>query len=262
MGATQLIQPLVSLEPISHRYFDPEGCEYKSVSKLLESFKEKFDEEKMSWLSAGKQLKAELGRAPSAQEQQLRQQALKVQWKQKNRASLDIGTEIHNAIEDFLKTGRDNPLFPFVREMARKYFSDYKEVAPETALYSKKYFLAGTSDLPAIRGSKVIDILDFKTNASKGILYNNPYGKRMLGCLNHLEECSYNTYCLQLSVYAYMLEEHGWKIGRLGLIYIPPSEPDKHFMIPVPYMKADVVNMLDYAAHYGVIKKQPEMISI
>lgn len=259
MPAKELIPHRVTLEPISHKYFDNDGYEYLSVSKLLGMFKEHFDEDKMSWLSAGKQLKTELNRTPTAQEQQLRQQALKIAWKKKNLESVTIGTEIHNEIETYLKTGIVNPRWTFVPGMCQQYFSIYKDVRPETALYSKKYFVAGTSDLPGLRGS-VVDIWDYKTNASKGILYSSDYGKRMLGCLSHLEECSYNTYAIQLSVYAYMLEEHGWKIGRLCLIYIPPAEPENHFLIPIPYMKSDVINLLDYATYQGWIKTQPQTI--
>ena len=259
----ELIPFRVKLEPISHKYFDTDGSEYMSVSKLLGHFKKPFDSERMSWLVAGKELKLELGRIPTAAEQQARQNAVKMQWLAKNKASTDIGTEIHNAIEAFILTGKPDPKWSFIREMCVKYFTGYKSLHPETALYSKQYFVAGTSDLPCMRSKGgVIDIWDYKTNASKGILYHSDYGNNMLGCLSHLEECSYNSYCIQLSIYAYFMEEHGHKIGKLSMIYIPPSEPDKHFAIPVPYMKSDVINLLSYAQHFGIIKKQPQMISI
>lgn len=248
----------VTLEPIAHKYFDVHGKEYKSVSKFLECFKEHFDAPAISLAVAKKELRIELGREPNIFEAKNRQDILLAKWLATNLDSTDTGTLIHNEIENYNKTGIVNPAFAWIPAMCNKYFPEYSAIYPEQCIYSKRFFLCGTSDLPVLRAKSktVIDIFDYKTNKSKGIEYFSAYKKRMLGPLDHLEACSYNTYALQLSIYARMLEEHGWKIGRLAMIYILPAEPEKHFLIPVPYMKAEVELMFSWAQHYGHLTVQ------
>jgi hypothetical protein len=261
----------VTLEPIAHKYFDVHGQEYQSVSAFFKHFKKPFPENQ-SYFSARKELrieresffgreltKEEIAKIPE-NEILVRQQALIIKWAAKNKASTDIGTEIHNAIEDFLKTGIVNPKWTFIPDMVQQYFPEYRAMFPEECLYSKRFFLAGTSDLPVLRKgtTNVINIYDYKTNQAKGITYFSEYKNRLLGPLAHLEECSYIEYCLKMSIYAKMLEEAGWQIGALWLIYIPPANPTGHFLIPVPYMKAEVELMFSWAEHYGHLTKQPQ----
>ena len=79
-----------------HRYFDYEGNEYTSVSKVLASVKEEFDEEKWSKLKAKK-----LG---------ISQAEMKAQWAEARESSADHGTRIHDALEHFTKYGKIDSL--------------------------------------------------------------------------------------------------------------------------------------------------------
>lgn len=265
----RLLPDKVFLEKDTHRYYDNDSAFYISVSHLFDHVKEKFDSDRISYFSARKQLREEGTLDPTESQIELRAKALRGIWKTKNLESTTIGTFIHDLLESYLLNKippAESPWREAVPDIAHKYIlSKYKNYFPEQILYSKRYYVAGMSDIPCMRISgknPVIDIGDYKTNMSKGITYDNQYGKFFLDPVSHLEDCSYTEYALKLSMYGVMLEEHGYRIGRLFLIYIPPKDPMKHFEIPLPYMKAEAENILSYLSHNKhILKQEPVIIS-
>lgn len=261
-----LLPSYVKLEPISHRYYSSDGDEYISVSKSLHHIEEPFNKELISYASAKKQLKIELktektGIQPSEDQIKMRQQILLAQWADKNKRSTDHGTLIHNTIENYLKSGGvscgNEELDGMARSVYETYLKEYKTFYAEEVLYSAHFNLAGTSDFLGVRkgGKKpVIDIVDYKTNASKGIQFRSEYGKFLLEPVSHLEHCNYIHYCLQQSIYGRMLEDHGYTVGQIRLIYIPPETPAMHFPIPVPYMKKEAEAILLYLNSKGILR--------
>lgn len=240
----------VKLEPISHTYTDLDGRKYLSVSKLLERFSKKFDREMISRMSAKKR--------GISQEQVL------MEWDKKRDDSIDHGNRIHNALELFYKTTTILPenedLRPMILAMASEY-SHYYRVYPEQVLYNTEYMIAGTTDklLQVTSHPKsIIDIDDYKTNLSKGIQFKNDYGQYMLGPLDHLQDCNYNKYCLQLSTYRYMTEQAtGRKTGSSSIIFVPPHNPLAFYKIPVPYMKLEVIAMLNFHKQFPIATLEP-----
>jgi hypothetical protein len=126
----------------------------------------------------------------------------------KNQAA-DLGTLIHNWIEEYIK-GK-NPA-PLVNETAKKSIDSFlawvkeknvKFTESEKIIYSKKYKYAGTCDFTCeIDGKKYVG--DLKT--SKGI---------------------YDEYLLQVSAYRYALqEEFGKEYDGMLIIRIPKVEND------------------------------------
>jgi succinate dehydrogenase/fumarate reductase-like Fe-S protein len=126
-------------------------------------------------------------------------------------------------------------------------------------IYNLPFGIAGTIDVVGIRNCKdlIIDVEDFKSNLEKGITFDTisrkgekyvHYNRYMKTPLDHLEACNYNRYCLQLSLYAFMLTEYlGGKIGRLAIRWIEMSQDgrvDFTSYIPVPYMKTEVSKLL------------------
>ncbi len=115
--------------------------------------------------------------------------------------------------------------------------------------------VAGTSDKPmlkAISKTSPIDISDYKTNEK--IEFFNKRGTYLKYPLDYLQDCSYITYSLQLSLYAYFLEcLTDRKIGRLFIHHIPIDDPLSHKIIPVAYMRDAAIKLLDY---YNDIKNK------
>lgn len=232
----------VALEPISHKYYDKDGNEYLSVSKFISQFTPQFDKERIS--------------ASYAAKNNLSQKEVLDLWDAKAKAAIDHGNQIHNALERYEKTTvilpEDLHLKPMILSVASEY-SHYHRIYQEQCIFDKDHLIAGTSDkiLQVTSSNKsVFDIDDYKTNLSKGIQFYSEYNKYLLGPLSHLQDCNYNKYSIQLSIYAYMLEKtYGVRIRSLGIRFIPPHNILAHHRIPVPYMKAEVEAMFQQRAY-------------
>lgn len=255
----------VRLEPIKHQYFHTEnGTQFKSVSKLLESFKTPFDADFMSVMCAKKELRLQGVLTPTAIQVSQVSQRLRKEWKTKNQFACDVGTRIHDALELFGKTTRieDESLEPMIRAVYH-HFRDYKKSYLEQALHSLFYECAGTADKIDIRPGtmNVVDITDYKTNISHGITYFDKYKKYLKYPLDYLEDCSFNTYTLQLSIYMLMCEmDFGAKPGKMQLIYIPPDNPLAFKVIPIMYMRDAAHMILRSNLDETIFEKEKELV--
>ncbi len=221
----------VTLEPISHTYQCNNGNQYLSVSKFLSLLSERF-EDTIAYKRASEETRLE--------------------WKGKGKTAADHGTNIHEALELYNKTGQilqtNAHLEQAVKSITGEY-SGYHQSYDELCLYNDKYRVAGTTDkicMISNRKDCEVDLSDFKTNISKGIYYYSDYKKRMYPPLEHLQDCNYVKYSLQLSIYAYFFEElTGRRVRQLYIHFIPPNDMMQHRKIPVMYMKNDVKALLE-----------------
>jgi hypothetical protein len=109
---------------------------------------------------------------------------------------------------------------------------------PELILWNDKVKIAGQSDLvfiETIGDKRYVDLDDFKTNGK--IDTYNFMKHRMLDPLGHLHDVNYNHYRLQISCYAWLLEQAG---------YIPRNLGFRHLTTPYQfeYMKKEVESIL------------------
>lgn len=243
--------PYISFKEDTHQYFDPDGSEYKSFSRLIKSYIEPFNADKISSIMADGDLK--------------KKQKLLDSWDNKRDTAIDHGNEIHNGMENFALGKVSLIENPNLVDLGKRLFSnfiDYHRIWPEVTLHSKAHKIAGQTDLTAKRQSyrgktHVIDFYDYKTNLSQGIRYDsigwnkNPirhYNRFMYPPIDHLEDCNYNKYSLQLSSYAYMAEiTYGITVGKLMIIFIWKNR-DGTFdfkFLPVPYMKLEVMALFN-----------------
>jgi adenine-specific DNA methylase len=267
----------VFLEPVKHKYYDETGREYKSVTKVLGLFVDKFDSSKMAPLVAKKRKKdveeEALRRGVSVSvilsERDIYERGITTEgvirdWERKRDDANERGTAIHNMLEDFI-------LNKFVPERGSKEYKlcndlskflkgqNYYMAYPEVVLHLEDLGVAGTSDLRCKRTksiNSVIDYYDYKTN---DIVFDSgkyKEGKKkhndrfMKYPLEHLEDCNYNKYALQLSFYAYMDQQmYNSRIGRLGIINVVNGFE----LIPVPYMKKEIELIIKYLSLYDVI---------
>jgi len=84
---------------------------------------------------------------------------------------------------------------------------------------------------------------DFKTN--KKFNFTSKYCESLLSPVEHLHNCEFNVYALQLSIYAYMYEKLTKKKCRgLVIFYL---ENGKWVSVSCNYLKNDVIAILsDY----------------
>lgn len=227
-------QNFLKFDESAHSYTDDYGNAYTSVSKLLGKIKEPF--------------KRDIIANAVAKKRGISKGKVFAEWDEKKNSAIARGNVIHNALERYDKDGViEDPSLENAILSINSHLSTYKETYSELKLYSQDHLIAGTADKPCYRGNNIMDISDYKTNESKGIEYESKYNKYLLDPLNHLEECNFNVYALQLGCYAYMIEKTwGYKIGKLSIIFIPPSNPAHWQLIPVPYMRSEVKILFDW----------------
>ena len=239
----------VDFEPVEHRYFR-RGVEYLSQSKFVKIFEPQFNPNLVHMCARANGIS-------SAQQQ--------AQWDLKKNIAGEYGTDIHDTIERSWKGLPYDPKYNCMVDEIRTLVQPSRQVFPEKILYLDQFSVAGTGDLPSERcvtkGQQVLDIFDYKTNLAKGItLYSSQFKKgewkhyhdsRFLAPISHLEYTLYNKYALQLSLYMYMSEVAYHVIpGRMGLLNVDSELHVKN--IPVPYMRYEIKEMLDY---YSQLKK-------
>jgi hypothetical protein len=257
----------------NHSYVDINKNPYISATQILHKIKEESNWDRIKYYMAI----GELGKGSSQDAIKIVTERITKEWDYKNKLSRDYGHAVHyilecpdnyneesvqklsklweraylllNGVEKEWGSEENNNLYALIKKLSSIY-SRYQINYSEELFYSKEYYVAGTGDKPLQRQrkSKLLDIFDYKTNIVKGIsldsikrvngVWTKHYDRMLLDPVSHMEDCSYNEYCLQLSQYAYMAEEHGYSIGRLGLFYI-----DLLFnmtVYPCPYLKYEV----------------------
>ena len=147
------------------------------------------------------------------------------------------------------------------------YVKDGWVLYAEKRVYSVKYKIAGTIDLLLVRDKDFI-IVDWKTNKDD-LKFTSGYFKKEFKMvdgvnvkvktnqwikkeeyldypLNNIMKCKGMTYTLQLSLYAFLIEEFGFSAKKLELFHIVNNEYDRLKAYKIEYLKQDVKRMLDF----------------
>lgn len=156
------------------------------------------------------------------------------EWKSTNDYSLKIGTWYHKLMEDTILSHDtivvEDTEIPIIKPIIE---GDVK-VAPEQKLSNGKYpehfvylksvgLCGQADDVEVVNGT--VRIGDFKTNKEiKFQSYKNWDGvyQMMKPPLQHIQDCNYHHYCLQLSMYMYIILKHNpqLKPGKITLKHI------------------------------------------
>lgn len=223
---------------------------YISVTTLISKFKQPFDKKKVSEAYA----KKNGGTAEYWQKK----------WDKISKDACEKGTKFHAKKEaEILK---DNGKLPiehshdsFSITEKRVSYVDFDNISngiyTELVVYNHYFELAGQVDFTDI-DNEFFDLDDHKTNKKiDKFSYFNPSNhkyKMMLGPLSHLMDCNYTHYVLQLSAYAFMIEQlTGKKVRNLQFTHYPPDifEDDgiskEGVVYKVPYLKKEVLLMLE-----------------
>lgn len=214
----------MQLNKETHTYEDKEKNKYTSVSRILNSLEPPFDPHGFITKRVAIRDKISI-------------EEVQNNWKALADASLKKGTLVHDILSNYIIDRKR----PVKFKTLITHFKDLKipgKLLSEQILFNKENLIAGTADLIADY-KKFLHLYDFKT--SKNIDFFSKYGETMLKPMSHLSHCNYNRYALQLSFYAWMLEQRGERIGKLGIIKI---SDDGMEMIPCNYMKFEVEKIL------------------
>lgn len=225
----KLFEPKVRYDEIQNKYFHVQtGQEFMRVSHVLDSLGPKFDGEGIS-----RNIAKGTGRS---------QEEVVEGWNQ----TRDEGTRKHNAIQHFSNYAsvrpEDNDLLELSREINLCY-KDYYQSYSELTLYNEEARVSGTTDRTNIisnRKSSMFDMEDYKCPKDNVIKDYSKQNEFLHWPLDHLPNCSFTRYTIQLGMYAYMFEVlTGRKCRRLGIRCIH-TDNKTHVYMPVPYLKPEV----------------------
>ena len=153
--------------------------------------------------------------------------------------------------------------YPEVYTRLSGYINNGFSIYAEKKVFLEKYRIAGMIDCPLLKQLHFC-ILDWKTNKDtittkagyyKKIKVQNKWiksdtfietGECFKYPLNNLEASKFNKMALQLSTYAFILEEWGYKLVPKGLeiIHFPVGQSPR--LLKIPYLKNEVLLMLEH----------------
>ena len=223
----------ISFDETNHTY-TVDGKSLQSVTNLVENCFPKFDTKLHAENTAAKMC--------------ITPQEVIDMWERQGKESRELGTTMHQKIESYYQgqdSGEDDAFRLF------KVFAEKVKLEPyrtEWAVYDTDYNIAGTIDFVDCQNG-IFTIYDWK-RSDKIIANGMPvkvskYQEKGLYPLEHLENCAYYHYALQLSLYKFILERnYDMKISKLRLGIFHPSY-DKPYMLEMPYLENEVKMLMD-----------------
>lgn len=233
----------------NHSYINEKGESYLSVTSLIKKYEPVKDWQEIAEKYAKKH-KREV-------------EEVQASWKEEGRKSIEKGIAYHSRMEEEYVSkgsidinGKLYKVIPTPTEDGVKFAIPLKledGIYPEIIVYSDKYKVSGQADLVEIRDG-VIYMKDYKT--SKEIRKEShkhwKYGyEMMLTPLNHIMNCNFYQYALQLNIYMYLLKTHNRKL-TIGTMEIYHVKDDQTIHYEVPNLQKEAKSLLDY--HYEILK--------
>lgn len=184
--------------------------------------------------------------------------------------SCERGTKIHSNFEEMYYTSEKQDLKKFGLGGVFTCKKGYYELDLEKGVYPEFLVslkssdgilrVAGQIDLLIKDGNDII-IVDYKTNKEikkHSYFDKNKFSRIMMKYpLNNIEDCNFYHYSLQLSTYAYLLQQIKPELNIKKLMLIHIDHDDKITEYTVDYLKNDVERMLK---HYKKLLKQTTVL--
>lgn len=175
-------------------------------------------------------------------------------WGKTKREGLDKGSRIHKLREKALIGARQ------IEVDGKKFIHAHREQNPltlpesddglllvftELLLWNHAYQIAGQADLVFKYGTEIM-IHDYKTN--KKLSTEAFQDERLLAPLDELPNTDISIYTMQLSLYAWMLQDAGYTVRAIELLHCPEENAEPK-SIPLIY-RPDLVGLMleDYAS--------------
>ena len=264
----------IAFKSDDHTYvsINDEKINWISVTTLISYFKKPFDAKKVAEKVSKNKKSKWFGINP-----------LEIQniWNCESARATALGTYYHdqreNDICSFASMEKNGITIPVIQPLPLK---DGLKIAPiqklepgiypEHMVYLKSAGICGQSDLVEVVNNTV-NIIDYKTNKEiKKESYVNWDGisEKLSNPLNNLDDCNFNHYALQLSVYMYIILKHNpkLKVGKMLIHHVIFDEDEKDLngypvtkynengdpivkeviVIPVPYLQDEVISIMHY----------------
>lgn len=171
-------------------------------------------------------------------------------WKQRGEEASNLGTYLHEQIEKYYLKQPFEETGEF--HLFKQFVKDHYNIEPyrsEWRIFDDNHNIAGTIDL-IVKNGNGFDIYDWKRSRKVVDIYagcpikTDSWGNRGVGELSDIHDTSYNRYCLQQSLYRYILEKnYNLRISKMYLIILYPDY-DKYYKVEVPYWKNEIEYIL------------------
>lgn len=152
-------------------------------------------------------------------------EAIVLNWREQGKRTSELGTQLHNKIEDYYNNrynDDDSIEYNFFLEFdSFCNFFGLKPFRTEWSVYGDDEMICGTIDMvylnPESGNYVLVDWKRVKTIDKVG------YSKG-LEPFNHLQDCNFNKYSLQLNMYKYILEKYyDMTIEAMNLVVLHPD---------------------------------------
>ena len=159
------------------------------------------------------------------------------------------GTIVHKEIEEFLisennqikTTNLDSKSIQGLKFLQEKCMSNADNfLFPEVKICAEELQLAGTIDLMIYNKKKnKIYLIDWKTNQK---IKKTGYNKGIKPSTKLIDDCSFNRYTLQLSMYQYILEK--FYTAHIDGLYIIHLKEDDYDILQCDFQSDHISNMI------------------
>ena len=256
----------------SYKSVEADDIKWISVTSLVSNFKKPFDAKAVAARVTKSKRSKWYGIAP--------EKILEIWDSEANRATT-LGTYYHNQREadlcSFASMERDGVTVPVITPVEE--IDGLKQapsqrldpgVYPEHMVFLKSAGICGQSDLVEVVNG-CVNITDYKTNKEiKTESFKDWEGisEKLMSPVNNLDDCNFNHYSLQLSIYMYIILKHNPKL-QPGKMYIHHvlfdiegvdefgypitkydhnNDPVVKEVIPmeIPYLKDEVISIINW----------------
>jgi ATP-dependent exoDNAse (exonuclease V) beta subunit len=256
-----------------HKYTNDNGQVYTSVTRLISKYKQPFDSEYWSTYKAIKDVLIKEGAWDDFKQEaggwenivnyylhtdklsgcidaiESAKQSYLDKWEREKNEACEKGTSFHKAMEqDTINASvviHNNKKMKVQDQMLID-LQDFNGngLFTELLVHNDAYMIAGQIDLCFLLDNKKVSIKDYKTN--KKIEKRGFRGAKMKYPLHGYDDCNFVHYTLQMSTYAWMLEQLGYEIESLELIHVDRETGGHIKDYPVKYEKQAVEWMLQH----------------
>jgi len=243
---------VIRLHKKYHSYYVyKEKYNFISVTQFLNKYFPKFKKEEIA--------------KRYAEKHGLNWKAVAAEWTILGEDSSERGDKYHEFSEEvykIFKAGKYDGVFKgigtdYIEKRMEKIllnlYNKYNPIPPESIVGSFKYGIAGSIDLLMVSNvfnlnkNKLL-IADWKF--VKEIKMDNPYKEDTKGFypIQHLDNCNYNKYALQLNLYSFIIKTEGYFPNYPNHeLYVFHVTDDDIIDIKIPDMQNEIKNMvLDY----------------
>ena len=261
----------VSVTTLIHSYSNPFDSDFWSSYKALESL---IDEESFRILKplllSSKKFKPEYISKFKINQKDFdnKKQEILNGYDREREISCELGTRIHAEIENSFYAGNKKEIQKYNLGGNLQVFKGNYELNLKPGIYPEylisyrrgDFLCCGQIDLCYLSDNQELTIIDHKT--CKKIEMKSYFNKatktsvKMKFPLNNIDDANGQIYTLQLSMYAWMIQQHNpnIKVKRLALHWIDHSGNES--FIDVPYLKDEVERMLNHYIKHQKIQAE------